>query len=46
MALSSTTVPQIFIAGRHLGGFTELIARHEGGQLESMLDEGALQRVP
>ncbi len=37
-----TTVPQIFIAGRHIGGFNELAALHERGELQSMLGgEGA-----
>jgi glutaredoxin 3 len=33
-----TTVPQVFIAGRHVGGFTELVELHERGELETLLD--------
>ena len=31
-----STVPQIFIHGRHIGGFTELAELHERGELESL----------
>ncbi|WNG37332.1 glutaredoxin 3 [Archangium violaceum] len=31
-----TTVPQIFIAGRHIGGFTELAELDERGELDSL----------
>jgi glutaredoxin 3 len=31
-----TTVPQIFIHGRHIGGFTELTELHERGELDSL----------
>ncbi|HEX8435792.1 glutaredoxin 3 [Archangium sp.] len=31
-----TTVPQIFIAGRHVGGFTELAELHERGELDAL----------
>ncbi|HZH75036.1 MAG TPA: glutaredoxin 3 [Archangium sp.] len=38
----STTVPQIFIAGRHIGGFTELAELDERGELDALLNgEGA-----
>ncbi len=37
----STTVPQVFIAGRHVGGFTELANLHERGELATLRgDEG------
>ncbi len=37
-----TTVPQIFISGRHIGGCEELFAMYERGELESLRDgEGA-----
>jgi glutaredoxin 3 len=35
-ANGSTTVPQIFIAGRHIGGFTELAELHERGELDAL----------
>jgi glutaredoxin 3 len=31
-----TTVPQIFIHGRHIGGFTQLAELHERGELDSL----------
>ncbi|QRK06807.1 glutaredoxin 3 [Archangium violaceum] len=31
-----TTVPQIFIAGRHIGGLTELAEFDERGELDSL----------
>ena len=34
-----TTVPQIFIDGRHVGGSDDLAALEGSGQLESMLAE-------
>lgn len=33
-----TTVPQIFIDGRHIGGCDDLYALDESGRLDSMLD--------
>lgn len=36
-----TTVPQIFIAGRHIGGCEELHALEERGALESLLKGSA-----
>jgi glutaredoxin 3 len=33
----STTVPQIFIAQKHVGGFQELKGLEEKGELESLL---------
>jgi glutaredoxin 3 len=32
-----TTVPQIFIDGRHIGGCTELVARERDGKLDELL---------
>ena len=32
----STTVPQIFISGRHIGGFTELAELHQRGELDAL----------
>jgi len=32
-----TTVPQIFIADRHVGGFTELVSLQESGELDALL---------
>jgi glutaredoxin 3 len=32
-----TTVPQIFIGGRHVGGSDDLLALDRDGQLEAML---------
>lgn len=34
------TVPQIFIAGRHVGGCDDLYALEDSGQLDSMLGLG------
>ena len=31
------TVPQIFIGDTHVGGFSELLALHRGGELEPLL---------
>jgi glutaredoxin 3 len=37
-----TTVPQIFIAGRHVGGSDDLVELDRSGQLDAMLEgEGA-----
>ncbi|MFL5347039.1 MAG: glutaredoxin 3 [Hyalangium sp.] len=35
-----TTVPQIFIAGRHVGGCDDLYALEDSGQLDGMLGLG------
>ncbi len=35
-----TTVPQIFIAGRHIGGFTDLAELHQRGELDALLNTG------
>ena len=35
--LGSPTIPQIFIAGRHIGGATDLFAAYSEGGLEEML---------
>jgi glutaredoxin 3 len=32
-----TTVPQIFIDGRHIGGFTDLLALERDGKLSDLL---------
>jgi glutaredoxin 3 len=32
-----TTVPQIFIAGRHIGGCDELIALDRAGKLDELI---------
>ena len=32
-----TTVPQIFIAGRHIGGCDDLFALERGGRLDKLL---------
>lgn len=34
----ATTVPQIFIRGQHIGGFTELAELDERGELDSLQD--------
>lgn len=34
-----TTVPQIFIGDRHVGGFTDLKAAHDSGDLDRWLAE-------
>ena len=36
-----TTVPQIFINGRHVGGYRELLDLEEEGRLDSLLAENA-----
>ena len=33
-----TTVPQIFIDGRHIGGCTDLLELERGGQLNALLE--------
>jgi glutaredoxin 3 len=35
-----TTVPQIFIAGRHIGGCDELVALDRAGKLDPLLHAG------
>lgn len=35
------TVPQIFIGGRHIGGYTELAALESEGRLDALLAEDA-----
>jgi len=32
------TVPQIYINGTHVGGYTDLYSTHESGQLEEMIN--------
>jgi glutaredoxin 3 len=32
-----STVPQIFIAGRHIGGFTDLLALERDGKLDDLI---------
>jgi glutaredoxin 3 len=36
-ASGRTTVPQIFIAGRHIGGCNELVALEHEGRLDELL---------
>ena len=36
-ANGQTTVPQIFIAGRHIGGCDDLFALEQGGRLDELL---------
>lgn len=36
-----TTVPQIFIGGRHIGGYTELRGLETSGELDALLVEAA-----
>ena len=38
-ATGTRTVPQIFIGGKHVGGFSELRALHNAGRLAEMLSE-------
>ena len=35
-----TTVPQIFVAGRHVGGCDDLVALDRKGELDAMLAAG------
>jgi glutaredoxin 3 len=35
-----TTVPQIFIGGRHIGGCDDLVALDRAGRLDSLLQAG------
>ena len=37
LAMGFRTVPQIFIHGRHVGGYAELAALEREGKLESLL---------
>lgn len=37
----STTVPQIFIDGRHVGGCDELLALEDKGELDRLLESAA-----
>jgi len=39
-------VPQIFIAGRHIGGFTELAELDERGELDALLNGGEATANP
>ncbi len=36
-----TSVPQIFINGKHIGGYTDLKALNESGELDEMLKQPA-----
>ena len=36
-ASGRTTVPQVFIGGRHVGGSDDLAALEQGGKLDAML---------
>ncbi len=35
-----STVPQVFIGGRHIGGYDELLALDEAGRLDELLEAG------
>ncbi len=37
------TVPQIFIGGRHVGGFDDLSALEQAGELDALLDGQAVR---
>ena len=39
MANGRTTVPQIFVNGKHLGGCDDVYALHDKGKLEPLLQE-------
>jgi glutaredoxin 3 len=41
-----TTVPQIFIAGRHIGGCSELMELDERGELDALLGTGDVVSHP
>jgi glutaredoxin 3 len=36
-ASGRSTVPQIFIHGRHIGGFTDLLALERAGELDDLI---------
>jgi cysteine synthase A len=44
--LKSPTIPQIFVAGEHIGGATDLIAGCEDGSLQRRLDKAGISYVP
>jgi glutaredoxin 3 len=41
-----TTVPQVFIAGRHVGGCDDLMELNDSGQLDGMLGLSGSQPSP
>ena len=41
--LGSPTIPQIYIAGKHIGGATDLFATYSNGTLEKLLAERKIQ---
>jgi glutaredoxin 3 len=41
LAEGRTTVPQVFIGGRSVGGYDDLVSLHAAGELESMLHADA-----
>ncbi len=41
--LGSPTIPQIYIAGKHIGGATDLFATYSKGTLENLLAEQSIQ---
>jgi glutaredoxin 3 len=41
-AFGLRTVPQIFIDGRHIGGYEEIAALEREGKLDALLDEGVV----
>ena len=46
--LGSPTIPQIYIAGKHIGGATDLFATYQSGELATLLEELniAMQAMP
>ncbi|HEX7111244.1 MAG TPA: glutaredoxin 3 [Mizugakiibacter sp.] len=40
-AAGQRTVPQIFVNGHHVGGYTDLVAAERSGRLAEILAEGA-----
>ena len=42
---SQRTIPNIFIFGKHIGGFLELVKLHNQGILHNLIDENKLKRI-
>lgn len=42
----SSTVPQIFIHGRHIGGCEELMSLEEEGGLDELMRQGSAREAP
>lgn len=38
-----TTVPNIFLYGKHIGGYTELVTLHKNGMLQSLIRRNTIQ---